>query len=74
MRLGTIRVHPTINSEKFIRRAVYHNLYVQYHDLGSLTSNFEYFVHTRPCKSDPNLISSVRLFSKMAAFQGGRFH
>ena len=47
---------------------------VQYHNLWSLASNSEYFRHTRPWKSGPNLISSVRPFSKMAAFQCGSFH
>ena len=42
---------------------------VQYHNLKSLAFNSEYFGHTRPCKSGPKLIVSVRPFSKMAAFQ-----
>ena len=80
-----------LNSEKFMRRAVYHKVYVlknfmknkdlrpihfmdcvkmvQYHNLWSLASNSEYFGYTRPWKSGPNLISSVRPFSQMAAFQ-----
>ena len=41
---------------------------VQYHNLGSLACNSEYFGHTRPWKSGPNLISSERPF-----FQNGCF-
>ena len=40
---------------------------------GSLASNSEYFGHTRPWKSGPNLISSVRPFSKMAVFSVWQF-
>ena len=39
----------------------------------SLTSNFEYFGHTRPRKSGPNLISSVRPFPKQLLFSVGVF-
>ena len=74
-----------LHSEKFMRQAVYHNVYVlkifrkikiwpihlmdcvnmvQYHNLGSLTSKFEYFGYTRPWISGPNLISSVSPFPK----------
>ena len=91
-----ISLKRALTSEKCMRRAVYHNVYVsqiflknkdlrpihlmdcvrmvQYHNLWSLTSNFEYFGYTRPWKCGPNLILSVRPFPKMAAFQCGRFH
>ena len=85
-----------LNSERFMRRSVYHNLYVlnlflkneglrpihlmdcvkmvQYHDLGPWLPTLSILDTLGPEKSDPNLISSVRPFSKMAAFQCGRFH
>ena len=46
---------------------------VQYHNLGSLTSNFEYFGYNRPWNSGPNLILSVRTFKKWLLFSVGVF-